>query len=205
MYSPTDNEHDSPQIESEGYHPHVIAKALVASVFQSLGLHVQPKRLSEDMNGEVWKSNGDLDDEEKEKEKEKEKKKEKEKETGIQNGSEKSNTDVHVKDEKDKKTNTNENDHKFASKSAPNLPQTVRSSAPTSSTSPTTTATSTSPNPLPDIAPELMGSVPTDSAPSDDASVAFHDCFLIFRALCKLSIKEVYFIFILFYFILFLE
>ena len=51
---------------------------------------------------------------------------------------------------------------------------------------------SVSPPPSLEIAPELMVLPVPDIHLNDDPEVVFHDCFLIFRALCKLSTKEVW-------------
>ena len=65
--------------------------------------------------------------------------------------------------------------------------------------SPSPPPSAPSPSPSVGIAAEIMVLPVPDIHLNDDPEVVFHDCFLIFRALCKLSTKEVFYFSIFFF------
>ena len=208
----------------------LLAKSLVGSVFQSLGLHVDARRgregedtVEREEREEKIREKGEREEKEKEKEKrERERKKlemdtsspfhatplgEEEKEEKDEGGEKKKtprsslsseerpSKDAALKSEEkempikdDKQKDEEKETRKKEDKSTLTPPP---SSTPLNGTSHPNGSIAKAPPSLPDIAPELAAAPNADAIPTDEPSVVFHDCFLIFRALCKLSIKDV--------------
>jgi hypothetical protein len=200
-----EEEDEQEEDEDEEMSAMLLAKSLVGSVFQSLGLHVNARRHreGEDTVDREEREERELREEMKERMKEKrvqeekiekEKKSEKKLEedmaspfhtTPLPNGVEES-------EKKSERAPASEEEEERGSKeerpSTPELKGNHKSSPTPASSSGSTNSVAKK---LPDISPELAVPPNPDAIPHDDPNVVFHDCFLVFRALCKLSIKDV--------------
>jgi len=209
-----EDEEEGEDEEDEEVSAMMLAKSLVGSVFQSLGLHVDSRRTreGEDSEEREEREERELREEMKERMKEKrekESKREKEKReakklaedvsspfhvTPMSNGREDERDSKEEKGKQWSQSSEGEEERHSKEERAGSLSgeeKTDKAKGPATPVNGASHKATVSVTRLPDISPELTVPPNADAVLHDDPNVVFHDCFLVFRALCKLSIKDV--------------